>query len=244
MDQSHFHNNIDSLLLKFDDSIQVFDADQHVIEQEKHISTIVEPSCMEMKLRISSLKSMLVHEHGDDNHDDDPMERWYAQTSSNIDGIYYYQPSSGNISRIVPPSYMDTSDVRRFSESKVRARSLFTPQKLARKDFNSIDVDDEFIRLVSPMRQKKIDPKLKPKQSPYSKLLRGFGLALLISYALHVMIKSAQSVPGEQGRKHLGNPVMIDLDSFNAAQRRNHIGVALLAHLTKTCIITEYNCIH
>lgn len=87
-----FHRLIQLERTHHDDTIQDCDADQHVFEQEKQISTVIEPSRMEMKQVISYIKPLLVRDHGDESHDGDPMERWYAQTSINIDGIYYYQP--------------------------------------------------------------------------------------------------------------------------------------------------------
>jgi hypothetical protein len=138
-------------LLDFDNAIQDFDADQDVFEQEMQISTIAEPLCMNMKQVITSLDVLARDYSVGFDDDDEPMDRWYAQTSSNVNGVYYYQPSTGELSRITPPSYMDTRDVRRFSESNVRARILCTPRKTEKLDVYSFDVDDDFVRLVSPI---------------------------------------------------------------------------------------------
>ena len=246
MNKSHFEDDIAiaSLMFNFDDTIQDCDADQHVFEQEKQISIVIEPSCMEMKQVISCLKPILMHDHGDESHDGNPMERWYAQTSVNIDGIYYYQPSTGDISRTIPPSYMDTSDVRRYAEIKIKARRLCALPSLSRKNFYSIDADYEFVRLVSPMKQKTIDHQLKSKQPPNFRTLLGrFGLALLFTFTIYMIIVSAQNVSGELVREPLGNPKMFDLKYFDVPKRRNGLSYFLLPRLTNTCIVTEYSCI-
>lgn len=53
--------------------------------------------------------------------EDDPKSRWYAQYSP-VTGIYYFQPSTGNIERIEPDAYCDTSSVRRIPEQTVRSK--------------------------------------------------------------------------------------------------------------------------
>eukprot|EP00979_Chaetoceros_neogracilis_P009290 scaffold2111_cov267-Chaetoceros_neogracile.AAC.1 len=246
MNKSHFEDDIAiaSLMFNFDDTIQDCDADQHVFEQEKQISIVIEPSCMEMKQVISCLKPILVHDHGNELNDVNPMERWYAQTSVNIDGIYYYQPSTGDISRTIPPSYMDTSDVRRYAEIKIKARRLCALPSLSRKNFYSIDADYEFVRLVSPMKQKTIDHQLKSKQPPNFRTLLGrFGLALLFTYTIYMTIVSAQNVSGELVREPIGNPKMFDLKYFDVPKRRKDLSYSLLPRLMNTCIVTEYSCI-
>ena len=233
-------DSIITSLLDFDDAIQDFDADQDVFEQEKQISTIVEPSCMNMKQVITSLDVLARDYSVGFGDDDDPMDRWYAQTSSNVNGVYYYQPSTGDISRITPPSYVDTSDVRRFAESKVRARSLCTPRKITKLDVYSFDVDDDFVRLVSPMRQKKVVTKRKLKKLSFFRILGNFRLhvrvlvMLLLLYAMYVMIESTHSMPGEHFQMRKETRI------FANAPIRDHDIVALF---TKTCVIAEFSCI-
>jgi len=225
-------------VLDFDDAIQDFDADQDVFEQEKQISTVVEPSCMNMKQVITSLDVLVQHYGVGFDDDDDPMDRWYAQTSSNVNGVYYYQPSTGDISKIPPPSYMDTSDVRRFAESTVRARTQCTPRKITKQDVSSFDADDDFVRLVSPMRQKKVVSKRKLKKLSFFRVVGNFGLLVLVMLlflcAIYVMIESTHSMPGE----HLQMTIKTNL--FATAPIRDHDMVALF---TKTCVITEFSCI-
>jgi hypothetical protein len=142
------------------------------------------------------------------------------------------------------PSYMDTSDVRRYAEIKIKARRLCALPSLSRKNFYSIDADYEFVRLVSPMKQKTIDHQLKSKQPPNFRTLLGrFGLALLFTFTIYMIIVSAQSVSGELVRKPLGNPKMFDLKYFDVPKRRNGLSYFLLPRLTNTCIVTEYSCI-
>ena len=76
------------------------------------------------------------------------------------------------MSRTVPPGYMDTSDVRRVAELKVKA-CVSTPRKYTHVD---CAVDNEFVKLVSPMNQKKRSDMMEQK----SESLTGINKILLV----------------------------------------------------------------
>jgi hypothetical protein len=114
---------LDNLLEEEEEAEKTYDLEQESYatqmfleyERERHfIVAQIEPACNEMKYMVDSLDNDCDHEYDDDEYDDSIKNRWYAQISSNIHGIYYYQPSTGNISRSEPFSYMDTSQVRCF----------------------------------------------------------------------------------------------------------------------------------
>jgi len=75
----------------------------------------------EMEEVVASLSK--TQQHPDDyvNTLDDPKSRWYVQFSQ-VSGIYYFQPTTGNILRVEPESYCDTSSVRRGPEQTVRSK--------------------------------------------------------------------------------------------------------------------------
>lgn len=132
-------------------------------ERERHfIVAQIEPACNEMKYVVDSLDNDCDPEddddEDDDEYDDSIKNRWYAQISSNIHGIYYYQPSTGNISRSEPFSYMDTSQVRCFGHhySSTREKDFVRDDKELQMYLDDITVDKEFVKLVSPMKQKTI----------------------------------------------------------------------------------------
>ena len=56
--------------------------------------------------------------------DEDAGGRWFAQESPDVQRVYYYQPSTGKLSRTEPSGwgYLDTCHVRRMLESKVKAK--------------------------------------------------------------------------------------------------------------------------
>ena len=145
-----------------------FDVDQKVFEQERLITIVTEPACLRMKQVISELEPVHVHPLSVDEVE----QRWYAQVSPNVDGVYYYQPCTGEMSRTVPPGYMDTSDVRRVAELKVKA-CVSTPRKYTHVD---CAVDNEFVKLVSPMNQKKRSDMMEQK----SESLTGINKILLV----------------------------------------------------------------
>ena len=132
---------------------------QAAFEQEVFITKIIEPMNLQMKCVVSELEP--IHEL-QLQYSDKMEDRWYAQTSLNIDGVYYYQPSTGDISRTEPVDYMDTSDVRRLAELKAKARlstSIHTPIKRSSSaplQLLDLDLDDQFINSLSPMKQKKL----------------------------------------------------------------------------------------
>ena len=57
--------------------------------------------------------------------DEDAGGRWgFAQVPPNVQRVYYYQPSTGKLSRTEPSGwgYLDTCHVWRMIESKVKAK--------------------------------------------------------------------------------------------------------------------------
>jgi hypothetical protein len=112
---------------------------------------------------------------GEDDGDDKP-HRWYVQRSPNIKGLYYYQPSTGAMSRETPPSYCDTSAARRKVEQLSKAKECqyndkhycinlaaeeeeehgdrINPRKSSTMNIDT-GLNHDFIHLVSPIHQKK-----------------------------------------------------------------------------------------
>mmetsp|Transcript_4875 Transcript_4875/g.9297 ORF Transcript_4875/g.9297 Transcript_4875/m.9297 type:complete len:560 (+) Transcript_4875:313-1992(+) len=133
-----------------------------MIEYEREfIVTQIEPACNEMKNIVDSFVGLglglgLGQSMQCDciDYDSTQENRWYAQISSNVHGIYYYQPSTGAISRSEPFSYMDTSQVRCLDDNYYNG-SMMSCEKEP-KYLAPIAIDNDSVKVVSPVRQQQL----------------------------------------------------------------------------------------
>ena len=141
------------------DCILFDDIDEKAFEQEQTISRVTEPASQQMRDVIAGLQPMKIFSPVEFDLDC-KGERWYAQISPHISGVYYYQPSSGELAQSQPMQYIDTSNVRRFADQMIKARVATSPQCHPRSqlhlevDYN-IEPDDDFIKLVTPVSRTK-----------------------------------------------------------------------------------------
>lgn len=174
---------------------------QEAFEQKQTISSIIEPASQQMRDVIAGLEPMK-HFSPVEYDFDCKLERWYAQISPHISGIYYHQPSSGELARSPPTEYIDTSDVRHFVDQIIKSRVATTsPQCRPRNllhvqvDYN-IEPDGDFVKLVTPVSRTEHDCKkkmiyksiLKKSKSPctLARIMLSFSLILILACAFWV----------------------------------------------------------
>jgi hypothetical protein len=138
-----------------------------VLTEKRTITNIMEPAVKRMNQMVAD--SINEHNRVVQKYEslNNMTSRWFAQVSSNIEGCYYYQPLTGEISRSMPPDYCDTGSVRRAALEALQATIIATRCKTPKKGLPKLhlgsiydmlhdeNIELDFIRSVYPGRLKK-----------------------------------------------------------------------------------------